>query len=474
MAQKKVLWLGIIMMVWVSSPVWAFGPNAVTSGGSIVRWSGTVTVHVETDLDVRGKDVTSFVSDALTTWTTASGTSLSASEGSLGVAVDTSNVCTYLYDASACPSGPTSDGTNPIVFDEDGSIIAQFFGTPNQYAVLGFAGIVSYSSTTGTVVKGEGVFNAACLTGIESAGCGSLSFGDDDLSAIVTHELGHFFGVNHVQLNVSEASSSSIASRSVVPTMYSFFTPGTGAFIKTLNVDDQVAIAFLYPSGSFLSSKVKVTGTVYDTDGVTEFQCANVIARNSDSTLSRSDAVAFVSGMQSPAASFDGDYELYVEPGQTYSIEVEDIEASFTGSSGIIPCNGASGNPTAPTFDSQTHAQTVSGSGGETVSGMNFTLTSTSDNVGGDTATADTDGDGVANGSDNCPTTANADQADDDSDGTGDACDDTDDSSSSGCQLSLLPQGADPHYIFQKNPIQKMTWSEYWVYLKSSILQWVQ
>jgi hypothetical protein len=38
--------------------------------------------------------------------------------------------------------------------------------------------------------------------------------------------------------------------------------------------------------------------------------------------------------------------------------------------------------------------------------------------------TEDTDGDGVLDGGDNCPTTSNADQADLDSDGTGDACDD--------------------------------------------------
>ena len=49
----------------------------------------------------------------------------------------------------------------------------------------------------------------------------------------------------------------------------------------------------------------------------------------------------------------------------------------------------------------------------------------------------DTDGDGVADNSDNCPNDANADQADGDSDGLGDACDDTDDNVISGGDAGL-------------------------------------
>src|SRR5204862_7605072 len=43
------------------------------------------------------------------------------------------------------------------------------------------------------------------------------------------------------------------------------------------------------------------------------------------------------------------------------------------------------------------------------------------------TATCDDDGDGIPDAVDNCPTTANPDQADADGDGIGDACDPDDD-----------------------------------------------
>ncbi|MGA9523150.1 MAG: PHB depolymerase family esterase [Myxococcaceae bacterium] len=46
----------------------------------------------------------------------------------------------------------------------------------------------------------------------------------------------------------------------------------------------------------------------------------------------------------------------------------------------------------------------------------------------------DTDGDGVADADDNCPGTANADQADTDGDGIGNVCDDTSNSGGGGCQ----------------------------------------
>ena len=45
----------------------------------------------------------------------------------------------------------------------------------------------------------------------------------------------------------------------------------------------------------------------------------------------------------------------------------------------------------------------------------------------GDACDTDDDGDGVNDGADNCPVVANADQLDTDSDGTGDACDTDDD-----------------------------------------------
>jgi hypothetical protein len=61
--------------------------------------------------------------------------------------------------------------------------------------------------------------------------------------------------------------------------------------------------------------------------------------------------------------------------------------------------------------------------GSAPLNGGTVTITFTVAGTGGSTPPADTDNDGVPDSTDNCPGTANADQADADGDGSGDACD---------------------------------------------------
>ena len=42
-----------------------------------------------------------------------------------------------------------------VVIDDDGEIVADFFGTSSKLVTLGFAAVVSYNMTTGEAVKGE-------------------------------------------------------------------------------------------------------------------------------------------------------------------------------------------------------------------------------------------------------------------------------------------------------------------------------
>jgi hypothetical protein len=176
------------------------------------------------------------------------------------------------------------------------------------------------------------------------------------------HELGHFFGLNHTQINVGALDQTHRA------TMNAVYDPDSPeADFTTLERDDEVGMAYLYPqSPDVLSSDFcTVTGTIRDEDGK-EFQCANVIVRNTDSGKSLADAISFVSGGDMVGGSPEtghGQFTIYgLTPGETYQIEVKPIDTTFPlnqPQSGIIPCNGGNGNPSPPTFDEQILADTV-------------------------------------------------------------------------------------------------------------------
>src|SRR3989338_1282550 len=397
---KKFLWV-----LLAASSLLAIGPRNVTTSGLAVKWAMPVTVHVESDLDVGGKNVTPLVEEALAAWQDLPESDIVITEGSLGVGVDTpTDACDYFFDPSACPSGPVSDGTNPLVIDEDGTIVADFFGLANRFTTLGFASVISYDTTSGEAVKGEAVFNAACLAGFEVSGCergagteDDLSFTDDDFTSFIVHEMGHFLGLDHQQVNLTEATDDDDTNDNLITTMFPTFIVGNGADFKTPERDDAAAAAQLYPEVSFTSSTWTIIGTVVDSDGVTELQCANLVARNVADP--RVDAISAISGDLAPAGTEDGSFEIVgLTAGATYTIDLEAIGDGFTGASGYTPCRGSSGEPAPPSFLTASSEQTAltslgtfTGSAGETVS-----VVAT---VGGDVVEGTFSGGGAGGGS---------------------------------------------------------------------------
>lgn len=392
--------LGVLLLVFISAELKAIGPRSVTSGGTAVKWSSMpVTVHLETDLIVnRGtatKDVTTLVNNALDTWTSLTDSDVSITRGTLSTAVDDSNVCNYFYDASACPdTSKITDGTNPLVIDEDGGIVCKFFcnlGASARYTTLGFASIVSSDATTGAAVKGEAVFNASCLNGVEvipDCTTRNLSFSDNDFTSFIVHEMGHFLGLDHSQVNLTEATDHDTSNDNLINTMFPTFIVGNGANFKIPKRDDKVGLAQLYPKSTFTSSTWNIDGTVYKADG-TQLQCANVIARNiSDPKV---DAISALSGDFSPANTVNGTFHILgLTAGVSYTITVEPLGSGLTGASGFTPCRGTNGESSPPSFTSFTTSGSFSKSAGAT---LNLTCT-----IGG-TCTEGPGGSGGSSGS---------------------------------------------------------------------------
>ena len=106
------------------------------------------------------------------------------------------------------------------------------------------------------------------------------------------------------------------------------------------------------------------------------------------------------------AAGAAGDFDLRIEYGSTYN--------GGSGHNGIVGFRLGS--------DADQHVESASTGTPTLVSGDNdYYYQFRNGHLVG--AVVDSDGDGVADGSDNCPNTANANQADGDGDGVGDACD---------------------------------------------------
>src|SRR5207248_1910213 len=102
-------------------------------------------------------------------------------------------------------------------------------------------------------------------------------YSDAYLFSTAVHELGHFFGLDHSQLNGEQSFDGDPTNDDLSPVMsYSRGPNDDGA----LSRDDQAWFATLYPSADFAASTGTIRGNVRLPDGVTGFQGVNVIARD--------------------------------------------------------------------------------------------------------------------------------------------------------------------------------------------------
>jgi hypothetical protein len=215
----------------------------------------------------------------------------------------------------------------------------------------------------------------------------NLELTADEFDEAITHEIGHFLGLDHSQINLDlllEFASPCDEDRLAgLPLMFpfAFCQARKTAGLSILSPDDLAWISTLYPNASTINSYGTISGTIFFADGVSQVQGANVIARlvddpNTPEDESRRVAVSVVSGYlftgnpgQSVTASLpaagenntNGDasgsrkpsligyYELSVPPG-TYTVEVESVFEVFVAGSGVGPLNPPARMPGDPEF----------------------------------------------------------------------------------------------------------------------------
>ena len=305
--------------------------------------------------------------------------------------------------------GSANNGGIHVLFDEDGSVMANVMGAP--YGVLGIASPEFADEATGIITEGWAVIGGA-----------STWYNDNDLAqmaGVITHELGHSFNLAHSQTNGHivffggqdvvtpgpEACSAhwaiggeyrlpfpqeSVPGPADLSVMYPFVDVNptslpepTGQYQATVSTkEDHAAISSLYPAAEFAATTGTVTGTVtypFSTDGIIG---VNVVARNIDDPWN--DAITVMAGDWNDgvadAAQGAGEFVLQgLTPGAQYVIHVENIYAGgFPTPQVALPGpseyhNGAGESDDATQDDACDYTAVIAGAG-EKVSGIDIAI----------------------------------------------------------------------------------------------------
>lgn len=283
------------------------------------------------------------------------------------------------------PDSGLTDSLNPVIFDDDGEIIKDLFGSANRFVVLGFAGPDGFINSFETIVDGQAFFNCFCLSGntFGATLCADagVTFSEADLDFTMMHEFGHFLGFDHTQVNQATAESScntgdSLLTKSgvkfvgggdcdAVPAMYPQSVDPSDQI--TPSRDDQVIALRLYGSSGWDNALCAVSFTILDASA-NFLRCADVQAIATPADISKT--VAVVSGAFAPATDSNGDgftdgtaectgttsstitidgttgfpngcgsgVIAGLDPSTTYNITVKPISSQWVGGSSLSPC----------------------------------------------------------------------------------------------------------------------------------------
>jgi hypothetical protein len=325
--------LALLLAVTLVLPARAAGPLIVNGAGAPLVWT-TIPVPFNPDLGTLGTlgnaGAVTAVTNNFNVWAAVSTTSLSfVNAGSMPVDVTSANYTDYV--------GVCGDGLSPIIFDTNGTITDDLLGTGASNSVLGFAGPDCGTLTPPVITEGIAVLNGKWIDGISTGFNPEISL--SDFNAVFIHEFGHYVNLDHSQVGLAEAQTLTTSDDDGIATMFPFLV--NGAATATLHLDDEASVSALYPAPGFTTGRATITGHVLLSDGTRPFQSAFVIARKlGDGSVT---AVGGTSGGRyaptapggPPPASLEGLYELRGLPPGSYTVEIQGIDPSFSGGSGM-------------------------------------------------------------------------------------------------------------------------------------------
>ena len=243
------------------------------------------------------------------------------------------------------------DNRNVVVYDAVGTQI----GAPRGSGVIAVTR-VSWNSS-GEITDADIVFNGRDFD--FSVTENSTLRGRVDLQDVLTHEIGHFLGLDHTPL---------VGAPSVRPTMNPFNTVEAPRAARTLELDDRAGVSALYPSAE-AGNLGAISGVVKHPDGRGAYG-VHVVAYQAGTNT-------FVTSTLTGANS-DGSFRLLGLPPGDYQVAIEPLngEITFENFGGIFD------SPFDSNFDREFYdnasgqqvAQTIRVDAGQVTAGIDFML----------------------------------------------------------------------------------------------------
>lgn len=313
-------------MLMHGSLSFAGGPLIIEgpSGNTPVTYQDpSIILHVESgDLGSRlNDDADDRLREAFSLWNDVSTSSINLLIDELPIDIDIDNFDDYIpsLDGSIFNA---DDNLNPVVYDDNGEIIDAFFGPGQSDFIIGFAASV-YTDGGSYFEEGYAVIN------------GNIALSDIELKLLIAHEIGHFFGLDHTQVNIDNQESDgfpgfcSTSSLGNYPLMYPLICRNT----ESLHSDDISAVSALYPVTNINDSFGILEGRLVDDLGIPVLG-ANVWVIN----IATGDTYSIVSDYLLQATGY---YKLYL-PAGSYTLHANSINTEFYSGSGIGPYSSTS------------------------------------------------------------------------------------------------------------------------------------
>ncbi|MBL4711482.1 MAG: hypothetical protein JKX75_03100 [Gammaproteobacteria bacterium] len=315
----------MITLVACSNTAFSGGPLVIqgAAGNTPVKYQNpAITVNVEAgDLGTTSNtDANMLLQEALDLWNNVSTSALNMSVDTTAITtdIDENNFTTVLPGVNGGAQN-NNDNLNPVIYDSNGAIIDAFFGNGASDNTLGFA--ASFFSIGGDFFsEGFAVINGR-----------DLGITNTDFILLITHEIGHFTGLDHSQININNQENisglpficlSTMASN--YPVMYPFICRDS----SSLHLDDEISLSSLYPAADIDNNLGILQGNLVNLAG-DAILGANVFAVKTTT----GEAVSSVSDYLLQDTGF---YKLYL-PAGNYKLHANSINTLFNGGSSIGP-----------------------------------------------------------------------------------------------------------------------------------------